>query len=208
MHYKTLNSLVLMSALLFITGCVATKDSPYCDPGEPRGRGTNFTSYDIQQCAITMIDSMLTNPKLDKCLKEQFQFATNRPIVLITPIRNETYQLGLRLDSITEKIKTRLVNSGKFDFLDRSTEQLMIDELLHDKNSPLTIENEVDGFKSQMSAQYLLTGRLIEIRDVDGRKHDAYYQLILQLLNKRTGKIDWSSEKELRKVSTRPLVGW
>lgn len=206
MRYKTLISLLVLDTLLFTSGCVATKDSPYGDPAAPRGRVTDFTSYDIQQCAIAMIDSMLANETLAQYLRNEF--SGQRPVVSVKPIRNETYQLGLRLDTITEKIKIKLVNSKKFDFVDHRTDQLMINELHRDKDSPLAIESEADGFKSQVTAHYLLTGRLIEIRDGDGKMHDTYYQLILQLLNKRTGKFDWSDEKELRKVSTRPLVGW
>ena len=203
---KTAALMVSGVALALAGGCVSSGTSPYRDPTEARGRTTNFTSYDLQQCAAAAIDSMLANRVLDQRIREQFP--GRRPVVSVMPIRNETYQLGLRLDSMAETIRSRLVNSGKFDFVDRRADSVMTSELVRDMESPLVADGEANGFKTQVAANYLLTGSLVEIRDSDGQTHDTYYKLTLNLLNKRTGRIDWSGEKELRKVSTRPVVGW
>lgn len=201
-----LESMAFGVAIAIAGGCVTTGESPYRDPTEARGRPTDFSSYDLQQCAAAAIDSMLSNRGLDQRLREQFP--GRRPVIAVTPVRNETYQLGLRLDSMSATIRSRLVNSGKFDFVDRGTDRLVTEELVRDMESPLVADGEANGFKTQVAANYLLTGSLVEIRDGDGRTHDTYYKLTLNLLNKRTGMIDWSGEKELRKVSTRPAVGW
>ena len=175
-------------------GC-ATSNSPYRPPDEPRhGRTVYFNSYDLQQCAVAMIDSMLADRALDK--KLQRQFPDRVPVVDVKEIRNETYQLGLQLDSIADTMRTRLTGSGKFDFVDREMERVIAGEIADDMDSAL------------VDADYLLNGCLKEIRDGDDRVSDSYYKLTMNLWNKRTGKIDWSGEKELRKVSERPAVGW
>ena len=193
----------LAAACLFAAGC-ATDGSPYRDPGEVRGHTTDFSSYDFQMCASAMVQSMLANPNLDQRLAEQFR--GTRPVIAIAPIRNATYRI-FDLRPMSDTIQSELVNSGKFDFVDRDTERMMIDEIAHDMDSPLVADGEAVGFKTQAAANYLLTGTLAEIRDDDGRTHESYYKLTMKLHNKRTGKIDWSGEKEIRKVGRRALIG-
>ena len=55
-----------VASLALVCGCASTSNSPYRDPTEVRGSGTRFTSYDFQQCAITLVDSMLSNAGLER----------------------------------------------------------------------------------------------------------------------------------------------
>lgn len=196
-------TVLAFSSLALLCGCVTANNSPYRDPTEVRG-GREFSSYDLQQCAASMVDSMLSNVALDRKLKEQF--SGRRPIVVIMPVNNKTYRI-FDLKSMTDTIESRLVNSGKFDFIDRSNEDAMTSEIEHDMDSALVADGQTVGFKQYDASDYMLTGVLVEIREDDGRNHESYYKLTMKLHNKHTGKIDWSGEKELRKVSTKPLVG-
>ena len=195
--------LFALSGWTLICGCVTSDGNPYVDPTEVRG-GREFSSYDLQQCAASMVDSMLANAALDRKLKEQFP--DGRPVVVILPVNNKTYRI-FDLKSMTNTIESRLVNSEKFDFIDRANEDAMLSEIEHDMDSALVSDGQSLGFKRHEAANYLLTGELVEIREDSGRTHESYYKLTMKLLNKRTGKIDWSGEKELRKVSTKPLIG-
>ena len=192
-----------MSCMLLLCGCVTANNSPYRDPTEVRG-DREFSSYDLQQCAASMVDSMLSNAALDRKLKEQF--SGRRPIVVIMPVNNKTYRI-FDLKSMTDTIESRLVNSGKFDFIDRSNEDTLISEIEHDMDGVLIADGQAVGYKQYEAANYILTGVLVEIREDSGRIHESYYKLTMKLHNKCTGKIDWSGEKEVRKVSTKPLVG-
>lgn len=196
-------SILAVSWLSLLCGCVTANNNPYRDPTEVRG-GREFSSYDLQQCSASMVDSMLSNAALDRKLKEQF--SNRRPIVVIMPVNNKTYRI-FDLKSMTDTIESRLVNSGKFDFIDRSNEDAMISEIEHDMDSALVADGQAVGYKQHEAADYMLTGSLVEIREDSGRTHESYYKLTMKLQNKHTGKIDWSGEKELRKVSTKPLIG-
>ena len=193
------------SAIVLVCGCVSTIDSPYRDPGEPRGVGTEFTAYDFQQSAIAMVDSMLSSSVLDEKIKRQFN--GSRPIVKVMPVANRTYRI-FDLSGLSQGVETRLLNSGRFDFVDRNAEKMLIDEKTHDDDSVLTGGNEATDFGNHARADYLLSGELIEVRDAYGKTRESYYKLTMKLLNKKTGMIDWSGEKEIRKVATRPTVGW
>lgn len=192
-------------AMAFAAGCVSNNSSPYRDPTEVRGTSTEFSSYDFQQCAATMVDSMLANANLDGRLKEQF--AGRRPVVSVMPVENKTFRI-FDLRPMTDTIQSRLVNSGKFDFTDRGAEKMMADEMIRDMNSVMVADDQAAASKTHAAADYLLTGVLTEIRNADGRTHESYYKLTMGLFNRRTGKTDWSAEKELRKVGTRPVLGW
>lgn len=196
-----MKSPIFLVPLLLVAGCVASSRSVYRDPGEVRAPSTDMSSYDLQQCAAAMVDSMLSNPSLDRKLARQFPGET--PTVSVLPIRNETYQPGLNLNSMMDSIRTRLIQSDKFEFVDRTEDARVAAELVLDQDSPLTDESRAVGFKTQAVAHYLLTGRLVEIVDPDRRQREVYYKLTLQLLNKRSGKVDWIDEKEIRKVGAR-----
>lgn len=122
------------------------------------------------------------------------------------PVNNKTYRI-FDLKSMTDTIESRLVNSEKFDFIDRTNEEALISEIEHDMDGALVSDGQAVGYKQHEAANYMLTGTLVEIREDSGRIHESYYKLTMKLQNKRTGKVDWSGEKELRKVSTKPLVG-
>ena len=178
---KLIGKLASSVTVALVAGCM-TNDPPYQPPDEPRGRGPIITSYDLQQCAVAVIDSMLANRNLDQRLREQFPgYPKKRPVIVVEleNIRNSTLQMGVRLDSMMDTIRSRLINSSKFDFVEYGGD-----------------------------ADYTLVGTLVEDRIVDEQGTDSYYKLSMRLLNRRTDKFDWSGEKELRKVTPRPLVGW
>ena len=187
-----------------ICGCASPK-ATYVDPTEARTHSTAFTAYDFQQCASAMVDSMLANSSLDRKLRAQFQA---RPTISVSHIANRTMQLGLQLDTIATSMRTRLVNSDKFDYVDQTMDKPLIIDIGNDKDNPLNDPSQTIDFGQQRPSDYLLYGELIELRETEGRVRDVYYKLTLNLRNKRTGRIDWTDEKEIRKTSTRPVVGW
>ena len=195
----------VIGALLI--GCT-TSESPYRDPGEMRGRTTDFTTYDVQQCATTLIDSLLGNAALDRRIRNQFGDRT--PLVAIR-LENLTYQLSATdklKKSMFNTIESRLLNSGRFDFIDRSAENLLMDDAIHEMDGGIVEDGAAAGLNDAAGADYILVGELEEFREGDGRMHDTYYKMTVKLYNKRTKRIDWSGEKEIRKVSERPVVGW
>jgi PBP1b-binding outer membrane lipoprotein LpoB len=59
----------------------------------------------------------------------------------------------------------------------------------------------------QYGAEYLLTANISEISQSRGRVQDVYYKFTMSLKNMKTGLIDWSDEKEIRKVAKRGVFG-
>ena len=83
------------------------------------------------------------------------------------------------------------------------------DKQLHDDTILISLDHDAGDFVEYGGdADYTLVGSLIEDRIVTKEGADCYYKLSMRLVNRRTDKPDWSGEKELRKVTKRPLVGF
>ena len=207
-----MKNLIMANFLIVVTmlfeGCASAPESPYRDPGEMRGRTTDFTTYDIQLCTTALIDSLLGNAGLDMRIKRQF--GDKIPLVAIR-LENLTYQLSATdklKKSMFNTIESRLLDSGRFEFVDRSAEKLIVDDTVHEMDGVIVKDGGAADLKDVSGVDYILVGELEEFREGDGRIHDTYYKMTVKLYNKHTKRVDWSGEKEIRKVSTRPIVGW
>ena len=108
---------------------------------------------------------------------------------------------------MTNTIGTRLIKSGKFRFIDRTTDEALINEVKTQQDSGLVDKNTAVKFGKQIGAEYMLTGVISEIEQRAARVKDVYYKITLSLKNLETGILEWSDEKEIRKLSKRHTFG-
>lgn len=194
----------IVALVVFVAGCASEPETTYVDPGEVRIYGPEFTSYDMQQCAATMVDSLLADNALGRRIKEQFP--SSRPVVEIMPVANKTLRI-FDLKPMTDAIESRLVRAGRFEISRRDKRGVLIDTMVEDMDSPFTSEGDGAKLQSHVVSDYILTGTLVEERNISGRDFDTYYKLTMELVNRRNGLVDWSGEKELRKITRRALIG-
>jgi len=195
----------MQKLLLFIAigsfalgGCASTMQ--YGDAGSAKPISTEFGSSDLQQIAETMVDSMLIFPPMVELT------ASRRPVVSVDRVKNKTMQ-HIDTESITDSIRTKLIRSGKFRFIDRTTDAQTIEELKTQQDSGLVDKNSAVKFGQQIGAEFLLTSNFSEIRQKVGSTTDVYYKFTMSLKNLKTGILEWSDEKEIRKVFTRGTFG-
>jgi uncharacterized protein (TIGR02722 family) len=129
-----------------------------------------------------------------------------RPVVSVTRVKNKTTQ-HIDTESITDSIRAKLIKSGKFQFIDRTTDQEANEEFAAQQESGLVDPKRAVPGGMQAGAEYLLTSNLSEIRQQGGRVTDVYYKFTMNLKNLKTGILEWSDEKEIRKIKTRGLIG-
>jgi uncharacterized protein (TIGR02722 family) len=110
-------------------------------------------------------------------------------------------------ESITDSIRARLIRSGKFRFIDRTTDAQAIEELTTQQDSGLVDKQSAVKFGQQLGAEFLLTSNFSEIRQKAGSTTDVYYKFTMSLKNLKTGILEWSDEKEIRKVYNRGAFG-
>ena len=187
-------------ALAVTTGCASTRVG-YADPQSATPITSDWEAGDLHQIAETMVDSMLTTPAV-------VQVTTQRaPVVSVGKVKNKTMQ-HIDTESLTDTIRTRLLRSGKFQFVDRTTDDQVSEELKFQQGSGMVDPQQAVPLGQQSGAEYLLTANLSEIANTNGRTKDVFYKFTMNLKNLRTGLLEWAEEKELRKVSTRKRMGF
>lgn len=194
--------IVLLTFLFSMTlvSCTPVINVDYGDAGSAKPLSLEFGSSDLQQIAESMVDSLLTFPPVVEMT------AKNRPVLLVDKVKNKTMQ-HIDTESITDSIRAKLIRSGKFRFIDRSTDEAALAELKVQNESGLVDKNAAIALGQQLGAEYLLTANFSEIRQKSGRVTDTYYKFTMSLKSLRTGILEWSDEKEIRKVFTKPLLG-
>lgn len=185
-----LTGMILTAGMLF-SGCSSPK-VVYGDARSARPVSTDFGSNDLQQVAERMVSSMLTFPPIVR------ETAGRRPIIVVSKVKNKTMQ-HIDTESITDSIRTKLIRSGKFRFIDRTTDEAAIDEVRTQQESGLSEQESAVQFGEQLNPEFMLTSNLSEIKQRNEDVIDVYYKFTMNLKNLRTGILEWSDEKEIRK---------
>ena len=187
-------------ALAVAAGCSSTKTG-YADPLASTPMTADWEASDLHQIAEKMIESMLTSPAVVQATSQRV------PVVSVGKVKNKTMQ-HIDTESLTDIIRIRLMCSGRFQFVDRTTDDQVVDEIKFQQNSGLVDPQKAVAVGQQFGAEYLLTANLSEIANADGRTKDVFYKFTMNLKNLRSGLLEWSEEKELRKVTTRKRFGF
>ncbi len=191
--------LVMMAGLVALsTGC--TTRVRYGDPTSPDPLSTDFGSSDLQQIAAAMVDSLLADEEMQQIL------AQGKPVMLVDRVRNKTMQ-HVDAEALTDSIRTKLIQTRKVRFLDRTTDQAVMDEFNAQVESGLVDPAKAVPKGLQYGAEYILTSSLTEITQKVGRNTDTYYKFNMNLKSMRSGLLLWAEEKELRKVAQKRYFG-
>lgn len=183
---------------LSLTGCASTMQ--YGDAGSAKPVSTEFGSSDLQQIAESMVDSLCTFPPLVELTTGR------RPVVSVDKVKNKTMQ-HIDTESVTDSIRAKLIRSGKFRFIDRTTDTQTVEELKVQQDSGLVDKKNAVQTGQQFGAEFLLTANVSEITQRAGAVTDTYFKFTMSLKNLKTGILEWSDEKEIRKVFKRGTFG-
>jgi uncharacterized protein (TIGR02722 family) len=197
---SVLRSLVIISAVFGLIGCSGKATVRYGDAQALSTVSTDFGSSDLQQIAQTLVESMLTFPTVVE------ETSKRRPVIVIDRVKNKTMQ-HIDTESITDSIRARMIKSGKFRFIDRTTDAQAIDEVRYQQESGLTKKGGAVKFGQQVAPEYMLTANVSEITQRDSDTRDVYYKFTMNLKNLTTGILEWSDEKEIRKTAERAGFG-
>ena len=155
---------------------------------------------DVRRTVEKMVDSMLADQEFIA------EIGGKRPVLDITGIKNRS-SMHLDMRSITSSIRTKLLRSRRFRFMDKSTAaddlQIMNDQALNG----MTDQSKAVKMGRQSAVQMYLYGELTEMRQhVDGVT-DRYYKFTLNLKDIGSGEIVWSDEQEIRKQQETSVFG-
>ncbi|MGE6649469.1 penicillin-binding protein activator LpoB [Shewanella colwelliana] len=195
---KKLNLIFIIAVAIGLAGCQSKVQ--YGDATEVETVNENFGSTDLQAITAKMVDSMLTFPPIVAMT------ANDRPIIFVDKIKNKTSE-HIDTESVTDSISNKLLRSGKFRFIDMTKVDAVRKQLDYQNNSGMVDPSTAINFGRQIGAQFMLYGNLSSIVKQDGSTKDVYYKMTMRLMDLETGLIEWSDEKEIRKVKSKSFLG-
>lgn len=155
---------------------------------------------DVRRTVEKMVDSMLADQDFIA------EIGGKKPILDVSGIQNRS-TMHIDMASITDSIRTKLLRSRKFRFMDRTNAaedlQFMNDQALNG----LTDQNKAIRAGQQSAAQMYLYGALTEMRQQVNGITDRYYKFTLNLKDLKSGELIWSDEQEIRKEQTQSSFG-
>lgn len=192
----------LMAGVLVLTatscGPKAFTKGDYDDPTRVELLDDKFNEADMQQMADTTIKAMVACPWVANAPKP--------PVVLVDTVQNRTEE-HIDMKSMTDKIRTALINTGKVRFINKEQRATLDNEYEYNKEGGNV--NQVTAKKrgKQIGADYTLSGAMAtNVQEVGGTKY-IYYKLTMDLTNMETSTIDCTDEKEVRKHFNKQRVG-
>jgi uncharacterized protein (TIGR02722 family) len=188
----------LVGAAVLVAGC-ANKIA-YGDAQAVETVTTDFGSTDLQSISAKMVDDMLAFPPVVQVT------AQRRPVIFVDKIKNKTTE-HIDTESVTDTIQTKLINSGKFRFVDMSAVQAVQQQLDYQTESGSVDAKTAVRIGQQIGAEYMLYGNMAAIVKNDGKTKDVYYKFTLKLMHLQSGIVEWQGEKEIRKSKTKSLLG-
>jgi len=191
---------ILMTVLLLLSLGACASKVQYGDASEVETVTADFGSTDLQTIAAKMVDSLLTFPPMMEVLERK------RPVIFIDTVKNKTSE-HVDTETITDKISTRLIKSGKFQFVDMSKIDVIKKQMDFQANGGMVDPAKAVAFGRQTGAEYMLYGNLSSIVKRTDSVKDTYYNFTLKLLHLESGLIEWQDEKEIRKQRKKSMFG-
>ena len=183
--------------LMAFTGC-ATAPRVYETELDRAPMTSRIEPQDIRRTVEKMAESLISDAGVLEAT------GGKRPVLDIEPMKNRS-QMIVDMQSITDSVRTRLIRSRLFRFVDRSTAGA--DITIMDEQAQLGLANQRKAIRpgQQSAAEMYLTGSLTDMVTHAGRATDHYYKFTMILKDLRSGEIVWTDEQEIRKVSVRPV---
>jgi penicillin-binding protein activator len=195
---RIIGILSIFIAMCFFSGCASSPDVTYGNPEQVETVTTEFGSTDLQMIAEKMVNSLLATPVLS---------SGKRPVIYVHQVKNMTDE-HIDTKSVTDKIKVTLLKSGRVQFTAvNEVNDEILKQLEYQTKSGIVDPATAKSAGHQVGADYFLFGEISSIKKAAGRVQDVYFKFTMNLVNIKTGLIEWADEKEIRKVAKKPLLG-
>lgn len=197
------------AAAAILCGCATTARETQLDR---QAMSAALEPQDVRRTVEKMVDSMLADAEVIR------EVGGNRPVLDISGIKNRS-TMHLDMNMITSSIRTKLIRSRMFRFVDSSTSAIDLKAMNDQALNGLVDPNKAVRAGQQSAAQMYLYGELSEMRqsvdDASGnwlnitfsKTTDRYFKFNLNLKDLRSGEIVWTDEQEIRKDEKRRYFG-
>jgi uncharacterized protein (TIGR02722 family) len=191
---------LIFGMTLMLQGCgpKAFTKGGYDDPNKVILLDDKFNENDMQLISNQLVDSLSHFGKIEN--------ASRPPVVMVGRVRNRTSE-HIDVKSLTDKIRTALIKSGKFRFSDKEARDEIAEEYEYE-GGKLTDKKSSKAAGKQTGIDYLITGDVASNVQEVGNDKIVYYKVTLNLNNLETNIIEWSDDKEVRKRYRKQNIGF
>lgn len=189
-----------LSLVFLATSCGGPKaftKGEYDDPTRVELLDDKYNEADMQQMADTVVKAMVACEEIIK--------APKKPVVIMESVQNRTEE-HIDMKSLTDKVRTALIKSGKVKFSNKEERGTLEDEYRFNEAGNTSAET-IKKRGRQIGADYIMSGALSTNVQQVGNDKFIYYKLTMNLTNLETSTIDCVEEKEVRKKYRKRSVG-
>lgn len=195
LHAKQL-AVVALTAFIALAGC-STKVSRI-DTGEVRDLSGNWNDTDSRLVSEEMIGQMLEGAWVDNHLRRH----RAAPAVIVGTVRNLSHE-HVNVNTFVADIERAVINSGRVEFVASRDERGDIREERKDQDVHAT-EASRKAMGQELGADYMLTGSINSIMDMEGKTSVRYYQVDMNLISLTDNRKVWVGQKKIKKVVQKP----
>jgi len=193
-----------VSLIALFSGCAAFRASTTnINVNEEKHMGSTYDYSDMRNITQSVINELLGSPLLNDQPKP--------PIMIVAGIQNRTSRY-VDTKSLTDRIRTGLLKSGKAQFVNAARrDELLKEQGYQAAHATATTQVQVG---QQLGAKYMVSGSLSEMesnsqRQVRVSKQQVnYYKLTIEVTDLESGLIVWTTEEEFARQASKPLIGW
>lgn len=203
MHLSSTRTILFLCVTLGLAGAGCSSGpraftkGEYDDPTRVELLDDKFNEADMQQMADTVIKAMVSCGYVANARKP--------PVVIVERVGNRTEE-HIDTVSLTDKIRTALIKSGKVRFVNKEERGTLNDE--YDYNAAGNVSGPTAKKRgNQVGADYILSGNLATNIQQVGNDKFIYYKLTMNLTNTETSTIDCTEDRELRKKYRKRSIG-
>lgn len=200
--YLSLFIVLACSALLIFPGCTATTKN--LNPNDDLHYDATYDFSDKKQIVEKLVTPLVAAPV--------FPVQESKPVLIVYPVVNETSE-HISTGGITDEIRMRLIQSGKFRFINEGQRENIQEETAYQNQGYVDPAMRVEQ-GLQLGADYILSGTLRSIKKEEAKqwrltkKERIYYSLDLTMTDLKTGEIVYADQAELAREASQPIIGW
>jgi len=196
---KLIQLFTFILAGLILTACANGPKISYGDATAVETTTMGFGSTDLQTIAAKLVDGLISFPPIVQMT------SARRPVVFVDKIKNKTTE-HIDTESITDTIQTKLLQSGKFRFVDMTAVKAVQEQMQFQMDSGMVDPTKAAAFGKQTGAEFMLYGNMSSIVKRGSGAQDVYYKFTLKLVNLESGIMEWAGEKEIRKSGEKSFM--
>ncbi|MCC5876142.1 MAG: hypothetical protein JJU11_08000 [Candidatus Sumerlaeia bacterium] len=192
---KLFFSLALIPMLVLTVGCrYNIRDIDPDTPGRVRSIGPE--SQDVTAVAEKVAESILTAPSV--------QSIPGRPTIAMLPMVNNT-ETPFNQSIFTSRVESRLVNSGRFQFLARDLQDDILAERLMKREGEVDYDPNLRT-PALMGVDYFLVGRADGLRIASRRGQAQTIEYSFKLVDAETSLVIWRENHTVAREGRDDLI--